>query len=201
MTEKAVDALRRNRAEDSERKRANVAAAIEAATQQRRGASVSAIAKAAGVSRQFIYSHNDLLAAVERVPSGGSTESGASAERVEDGLRVDRRTALAKVERQRETIDVLRQRVSDLEAQRKRWLGSQLDGGPLVDVVEHAELRAACDRLIDEKRTMTQTILELRRINDNLSADLAASRAAHAETARSLGLTDSKDIIEFPRRP
>ena len=181
MAEAAVDALRRHAVERSERKHRAVVHAIHAIQSQGEPVTVSAVARAAGVSREFIHSHPDLHRAVRaaarharataRTPR--AAESGA-------GLRAERSTLLAQIDKHRATIKTLRTQVEDLEDQRRRWLGSQLTD-LAVDPDTHAALRRDNDRLTSQNRALQQELDAAHRTSTQLERELAASRRAHAE--------------------
>jgi hypothetical protein len=181
MAEPAVDALRRHAVERSERKRRAVAHAIHHVQDQGEPVSVSAVARAAGVSREFIHSHPDLHQAVRAaarhagtaIRAVGPAKSGA-------GLRAERSTLLAQIDKHRATIKTLRALVADLEDQRRRWLGSQL-ADLTVDPDAHAALRRDNDRLTSQNRSLQQELDAARRTSAQLERELAASRRAHAE--------------------
>lgn len=181
MAEPAVDALRRHAAERSERKRRAVVHAIHQIQDRGEPVSVSAVARAAGVSREFIHSHPDLHQAVRAaarharmaIRTAGPAESGA-------GLRAERSTLLAQIDKHRAAIKSLRALVDDLEDQRRRWLGSQL-ADLTVDPDAHAALRRDNDRLASQNRALQQELDAARRTSAQLDRELAASRRAHAE--------------------
>lgn len=199
----AVDALRRNRAETSNAKQNAVLTAVDQLAAEGGDMNVSAVAKAAGVSRQFIYTHRSLQEAItnaekatreaQPVPSAGRDMT--------LGLRADRRVLSAKIERQAATITELNDRLAALETQRQRWLGSQLGDGTAIDPEIHAELRITNERLVADNLALTKQVAELRRINTILEADLAASRQAHAEDlANRSADTDDRVTVLAARR-
>lgn len=182
-TDAAVAALRRNRADTSAAKQQAVLAALDQLTAQGGELNISTVARAAGVSRQFVYTHQALRAAVanaaDSVRDGQPSES--TGLDVALGLRADRRVLSVKVQRQAATIVELQAQIEALQRQRKRWLGSQLDSGVTIEPEAHAELRITNERLIEENSSLLAQVSELRRICTLLEADLAASRQAHAE--------------------
>ena len=78
-TDAAVAALRRNRADTSAAKQQAVLAALDQLTAQGGELNISTVARAAGVSRQFVYTHQALRAAVanaaDSVRDGQPSES------------------------------------------------------------------------------------------------------------------------------
>ena len=182
-TEAAVAALRRNRSDTSAAKHQAVLAALDHLSAQGSEMNISTVARAAGVSRQFVYTHQTLREAVahaaDAVRDGQHRES--TGHDVALGLRADRRVLAVKVERQAATIVELSAQIEALQRQRQRWLGSQLNSGVTIDPEAHAELRITNERLIAENSSLRAQVTELRRISTILEADLAASRQAHAE--------------------
>lgn len=182
-TDAAVAALQRNRADTSAAKQRAVLTALDHLAAQGGEMNISTVARAAGVSRQFVYTHDSLREAVARAADAvrdGQSGGTATAD-VALGLRADRRVLTSKVERQAATIVELRAQIETLERQRQRWLGSQLNIGATVDPETHADLRITNERLIAENSSLHAQVTELRRIITILEADLAASRQAHAE--------------------
>ena len=184
----ALDALRRNRAEASTAKQQAVLAALDRLCADGNEVNISTVARAAGVSRQFLYTHEALRQAVASATPTGSKgqhdeDTGAHMSR---GLRADRRILTAKVERQAAAITDLKEQIATLEHQRQRWLGTQLNADPSIDPEAHSELRITNERLTAQNASLTAQVTELRRINTILEADLAASRQAHAEDIANL---------------
>ncbi|GAA4091917.1 DUF6262 family protein [Nocardioides kongjuensis] len=178
----AVEALREHRAQESQRKRESVAQAVAEMLTSGGAITVSAVATRAGVSRQFIYSHQDLYQTVqEATRAPRQRQVPRQQPDVELGLRADRNTLMTKVNRQKAVIENQQERINELEQMRRRWLGDQLSSATSVDPEEHAELRLSCDRLVAENARLNRTIIDLRRINEILKSDLTASRQAHAE--------------------
>lgn len=184
----AVAALRRNRADTSTAKQQAALAALDQLTANGSEVNISTVARAAGVSRQFVYTHKALREAIANAVDAArdgqlieGTEPGVAL-----GLRADRRVLAVKVERQADTIIELKAQLETLERQRQRWLGSQLHSGVTIDPEAHAELRITNERLAADNSSMLAQVTELRRINSILEADLTASRQAHAEDLANL---------------
>ncbi len=182
-TDAAVAALQRNRADASAAKRRAVLTALDHLTAQGCEVNISTVARAAGVSRQFVYTHQALREAVAKTADAVRNDQPSESTRIDMalGLRADRRVLAVKVERQAATIIELKAQIEALERQRQRWLGSQLNIGATVDPETHADLRITNERLIAENSSLHAQVTELRRIITILEADLAASRQAHAE--------------------
>lgn len=194
-TDTAVEALRRNRADTSAAKKQSVLTALDKLRAQGTEVNLSTVARAAGVSRQFLYTHEALRQAISVAATADCAEQPQPGVRADMtyALRADRRVLAAKVERQTTAIATLKEQITALENQRKRWLGSQLNTGPAVDPEMHAELRITNERLMAENSSLVAQIAELGRLNTLLEAELAASRQAHAEDVARL--IDNKNAV------
>lgn len=192
MTTTAIEGLRAHRAADSQRKRQAVLQALGDAAAAEGPITLSGIAARAGVSRQFIYSHGELEAAVRAAELAPRKRPASNVRRpgAEQGLRADNGTLSAKVERQRTTIAELRGQVGELELQRQRWLGQQLESQAAITVEAHAELRATCERLTAANGSLTARVQELQRVNSLLTDDLLAVRQALAEAEAEVAAQD-----------
>ena len=182
MSDDSIKALQQARARESGRKKDSVADALRALVDEQGVITVSAVARRAGVSRQFIYSHEELKNMVEVVAVRSSR---TSPDRGWDAMRAGRQstsTALAaRISMQKETISALREKLEEIERERRRWLGDQLRDRMSVSVADCAELRVTCDRLASDADFLRKECEQLRRTNIVLESDLAASRQAHAE--------------------
>lgn len=201
-TEKAVDALRRYRAEQSQRKQQNVLQAIEDLTNDGKHITIASVSRAAHVSREFIHSHHDLHSAVRQAAKPTQPQTAAAAGPAETnvtrGLRADREMLLGRIEQQRAQIAEQQVRLQEHDLQRQRWFGAQLAGAQAVDPEAHAELRTTNERVIADNMALTREVAELRRLIAVLQGDLAASRQAHAEDLRSLQ-TEPPTVTQFDR--
>ncbi len=162
---------------------------------------VRGVALRAEVSRQFMYNHPDLKAAVEKAaraprPAPPAPPGGAA---VLQGLRAQNATLAAKIDRLRSFNSDLRARNDDLESQRRRWLGKQVEEDEALTPERYADLRAAADRLLSENRQLQDHLSEARRVIKVLEADLRASREAHAEDAARWS-SASGEVAPFRRR-
>ena len=138
-------------------------------------------------------------AAADRQPRT-TPESLRRRDGVDGGLRADRATLLARVERDKKVILGLKSALADLQVQRKRWLGTQLSDTGIVDPEEFIELRIAHDHLATEARVTAAQLVESRRLVQVMESDLAASRQAHAEDVQRLS-GDGENVIAFGRPP
>jgi hypothetical protein len=189
-SEKAVEAMKRYSKDNSANLKQHVQDCVARLAAEGKRINITAVAREAGVSREFIHSHPDLHALVSAHKQTARPPKGAAEDAVAAGLRADRNTLIAKVAKQKAQIDKQAQRIADLERQRKLWLGSQL-GKSLIDPEEHQELRVTNDRLMAENTALTQKVTELTRLNTILEADLRASREAHMEAVAAQDATGS----------
>lgn len=194
MTNAAVEALRAYRAEESKRKIEAVQQAIPALAAEGAMVTKSAVARRAGVSRQFIHSHPSLVQAID--DAAREEKSGQATVRtpLAEGKRSDSKLLAARVESQRSTIADLRSRVAELERERQRWLGQQLSHHDAVDHQGHRDLLLAHDRLLEANTALEKEVGDLRRIVDVLEGDLRASRDAHAADMAAAGARDLPEV-------
>ena len=164
------DAMRKGRQADSARRRQRVIAAISKASADGAEISVSAIARAAGVDRTFLYRHRDLLAQVHALeaapPVTGAHEPGPAVTRA--SLQADLLAAHERATRLTARIQQLEKRLSESlgeQAWRESGLGAPADIDALTQKITCFEQQSADLRLQLEER------------ND----DLAAARAANRE--------------------
>jgi len=189
----AVEALRKSREEDSKRKQQQAKSATEALIAEGMLVNVSAVARRAGVSREFIYAHQDLLKGVEKAreqtqaeqPATPATSSDQQGRYIGRGIRADRATLADQVRRLRARLEERDIELGDLRQQRQRWLGDQLTSADVNPEV-HDELRITNERLTTDNMALRRRLSELRRLNTTLEADLSASRQSHTETIAAL---------------
>lgn len=162
-------AMTAGRQADSRRRRERVAQAIAQATANGTPASVSAIARAAGVDRSFLYrpQHRDLLAALHtaaRQPPGPGNSPGAS----RASLQADLANSQDRCRRLAEHVALLEKRLSAHLGQ-DAWHQSGL--GAAVDL----------DDLRNQVHTLEEANAELRTNMEDLEDELDAARAANRE--------------------
>lgn len=198
-SDRAIEALRRHRVAESEVKRQQVLRAIEDFIQKGEAITIAAVARAAGVSREFIHSHSNLRESVtdaartarDRREAEITSDTDASAR----SLQADRLTLIAEVQRLRRRLSERDSELVKLKDLRKRWLGSQLPDPNRVDPEAHAELRNTNERLIADKANLTARVSELGRLASALESDLAAARQALAEELAGASLQDNVTIL------
>lgn len=198
MTEApGVIALRAYRAEQSKLKRQRVVEVIAELRDNGMPVSVTGVARSASVSREFIYSHQDLVTALRRAQSSTPplAPRRTSVPAREAALLAERQTFIAKIEAQQKLLEAAQESLSDLEKQRERWMGAQLD-----QMMQPARVT----ELVSENEQLTRRLIELTKLTDaqerslrTLQEELRISRLAHSETAAELD--DSRRVI--PIRP
>lgn len=157
----------------AQRRHQRVASVIAQAAEGQLDASVSAIARRAGVHRSYLYRHPDLVQLLREISSRGPERGQSPADRVtEASLRAD----LAHCQDRARRADV---RVSELEARLSRQLGHQiwqvsgLGAAPEIEAVER-ERDALVQRVAD-------LVVALRERTDELDAARAVNRRLVAE--------------------
>jgi hypothetical protein len=161
--------MRKGRQADSARRRQRIITALERASRDGAEISVSAIARAAGVDRSFLYRHRDLLAkihALEAAPPAGGQASGPGVTRA--SLQADLAAAHERALR-------LTSRIRQLEHRLSEALGEQ--------AWHESGLAAPADpgRLTQENSQLQQQVIDLRLHLDERDQDLAAARSANRE--------------------
>lgn len=161
--------MREGRHADTARRRQRVTVALDRATAQDGEISVSAIARAAGVDRSFLYRHRDLLGKIHALaaePPAASAGAGPAVTRA--SLQADLLAAHERAARLHTRIQHLEQRLSEAlgeQAWRESGLGNPVDIDALHQQITHLEQQA-----IDLR-------LQLAERDD----DLAAARATNRE--------------------
>ena len=164
-----TQAMRKGRQADSARRRQRVITALERASRDGAEISVSAIARAAGVDRSFLYRHRDLLAkihALQAAPPADGQPSGPGVTRA--SLQADLAAAHERALR-------LTSRIRQLEHRLSEALGEQ--------AWQESGLAAPADpgRLAQENSQLQQQVIDLRLRLDERDQDLAAARSANRE--------------------
>jgi hypothetical protein len=164
----ATRAMADGRQADSARRRQRVLTALSTAINNGEQISVSAIARAAGVDRTFLYRHHELLehvhAADAQPPSASDTGPAVS----RASLKADLLAAQQRCIRMATRTQHLETRLSQLLGE-QTWRESGL-GAP-TDI----------DQLKQQIVTLEQHVLDLRLQLEEHDQDLAAARAANRE--------------------
>jgi hypothetical protein len=162
-----VTPMARGRRADSARRRQRVIKAINETSGNGGELSVSAIARAAGVDRTFLYRHADLLAQVHLAQerpaagNGGPAASWAS-------LQADLANAQGQIARQAT-------RTRQLEAKLSRTLGEQAWRESGLGAPEDI------DKLKRRITELEQEVIEITRRHEERGEELDAARAANRE--------------------
>jgi hypothetical protein len=158
----------RGRQADSARRRQRVITALNAARTDGTELSVSAIARAAGVDRTFLYRHPDLLAQVHLAQSTPLPTKPGAAAVTTASLRADLANAQARIARLAGHNKQLENKLSELLGE-QAWRESGL--GAAADV----------DQLQRQITMLEQQVTELRGYLDERDQELEAARAANRE--------------------
>lgn len=161
-------AMADGRRADSARRRQRVLTALDTAVRDGDQISVSAIARAAGVDRTFLYRHRELLEQVHAADAQppGAPDAGPAATRA--SLQADLLAAHQRCLRMHARTQHLETRLSELlgeHAWRESGLGAPDD----------------IDQLKQQIVTLEQHVVDLRLQLDERDQDLAAARAANRE--------------------
>jgi chromosome segregation ATPase len=186
MTADRSEQMRHARRLDSEHKRKLVLAAVDATLEQRRPPSIAAIARAAGVSRKFIYDHPDLTAAIAlnaaRATEPQADDMIATARVTGASLRADLENFRAQNHRLTKQLRALENRLSHTEG--ARLLADHfLPDNTLAELADQqlAQRNAELDQqLFETKEQLRRTIEELeatRAINRELMQQANRSAA------------------------
>ncbi|MCX4094552.1 DUF6262 family protein [Nocardia sp. alder85J] len=163
-----ADTMTQGRQADSARRRQRVVKALNIARGDGDDISVSAIARAAGVDRTYIYRHRDLLAQVHAAQTAPRQDGAAATSVTAASLRADLANAEARVARMAGHNKQLEKRLSELlgaEAWRESGLGAPAD----------------IDQLQRQVVNLEQQVTELRGQLRERDQELDAARAANRE--------------------
>ena len=165
-------ALAQARAEASARKHRDVAATLHAAAAHGQALTVSTLAAAAGVSRQFLYSRPDLMEGLrrhqERHPAAGDRP-----------LHAARAADLVNAQN---TIKRLKGEARELNRRLESGLAAQIelrDEKRLRELYEHRGHEI--ERLLGQNADLLRTVSQLREQVRSLEDDLAVERTAIRE--------------------
>jgi hypothetical protein len=162
-----TEAMRQGRQADSARRRQRVTATLERAVADGTEISASAIARAAGVDRSFLYRHRDLLAhihAAEATPPAARPGPAVTRASLHADLLAAGERALRLTSRIRQLETRLSETLGD-QAWTKSGLGAPADIDALNQKINHLEQQTG----------------ELRLQLAERDQDLAAARAANRE--------------------
>jgi polyhydroxyalkanoate synthesis regulator phasin len=163
-----TQAMRQGRQADTDRRRQRVLIAINQATETGAETSVSAVARAAGVDRTFIYRHHDLLENLHAQIRTPTFTDAAVLSVTRASLQADLLAAHERAHRLNARIQHLERRLSEALGD-KVWRDSGL--ATPVDV----------DALHQQIARMEQQVIDLRITMEERDEDLAAARATNRE--------------------
>jgi polyhydroxyalkanoate synthesis regulator phasin len=167
MSGGAAQSLIAARRRDTTRRRQRVLSALDQLTAAGQEISVSAVARAAGVDRSFLYRHHDLRAQIHARsadPAGSPASTAAS-----------KQSLLADLANLREQSQRLRRQNTDLTARLSEVLGEELFRASGIGRTDDSEaLRARVGQL-------EQQVLDLRQELEERTDDLDAARAANRD--------------------
>jgi Family of unknown function (DUF6262) len=167
MTGHAAESLIAARRRDSTRRRQRVLSALDQVAAAGQEISVSAVARAAGVDRSFLYRHHDLRAQIHAhaaVPENNPASTTAS-----------KQSLLADLANLREQNQRLRKQNTDLTARLSEVLGEEVFRASGIGRTDETEtLRSRAGQL-------EQQVLDLRQELEERTDDLHASRAANRD--------------------
>jgi hypothetical protein len=175
---RSVEGMLAARQHDSLLKQSATAAVINQFLLNGELISISAVAQAAGVSRNFMYSHPTLLHQLEAARKT-QADSGAVARQRQPTHGSPGHAALkTDLAIARETINRLRHDLADLRHRHEHCLGQKLESQSPASEDKNPEAGPRMDQLTEENRSLTREVAALNhRIND-LVDDLAAERRA-----------------------
>jgi uncharacterized protein YceH (UPF0502 family) len=156
------------RRDDSMRRRRRVLAAIDQAAAAGDRLSASAISRAAGVDRTFLYRHPDLLEKIHALQANPVTDAHTGPAVTRASLQADLLAAHERVARLGARIQQLEKRLSEALGEHT-WRESGL--GVPADI----------DSLHQRISQLEQQVIDLRQQLDEREEDLAAARAANRE--------------------
>jgi hypothetical protein len=161
-------AMRDGRQADSMRRRQRVLTALDRAAADGADVAVSAVARAAGVDRSFLYRHRDLLEKIHAAGAEPPATSGTGPAVTRASLQADLLAAHERAHRLGTRIHQLEKRLSEAlgeHAWRESGLGNPTDIDALHQRITHLEQQA----------------IDLRLQLDERDEDLAAARATNRE--------------------
>ncbi|WP_218007746.1 DUF6262 family protein [Nocardia vinacea] len=164
------------RRDDSMRRRQRVTAILDKAAADGEQISTSAIARAAGVDRTFLYRHRDLLEKIHALQADPTTNGGTGPAVTRASLQADLLAAHERAARLNTRIQHLEKRLSEALGE-QTWRESGL-GAP-----------ADIDALHQRINQLEQHNLDLQQQLDERDEDLAAARATNRELMARLNTT------------
>lgn len=184
MADLVPSPLALHRAYVSIEKRAAVIAICELSAESSHLRSISSVARAANVSREFIHSHPDLhsrvVDAIDRA-RGERRRTG-----LDDGTAAplgtaERTTLINALTRARVARQKLETEVAQFRTQRRHDLGAKLGEMMAPTAIDRLAESALHERILAENSRLSQELVHAKALIDQLQDDLAASRLALAQ--------------------
>lgn len=167
MTGRSPDGLIAARRRDSTRRRQRVLTALDALAASGEEITASAVARAAGVDRSFLYRHHDLRAQIlRRAEIPGAPPSSAA---------VSKRSLLADLANLREQNERLRRANTKLTSRLSEALGDEVFQASGIGRTDETE------QLRTQLGELEQQILDLRQELEERTEELTAARIANRE--------------------
>jgi hypothetical protein len=139
--------------------------------------SISAIAGAAGVSRNFIYSHESLLHQLEAARQTQADAANTPRQRQPTSGAPGRSALLTELSMAHQTIKRLRQELSDLSGRHEYCLGEKVHAAEQTEEHEATAARSLeIKRLGEQNRLLSQQVETLSHRISDLTDDLTAER-------------------------
>lgn len=163
-----------HRGNAAHRRHQRVASAIARAAAGQVEASVSAIARSAGVHRSYLYRHPDLVQLLREISSIGPQPGHSPVDRVtEVSLRVDLAHCQDRARRAEARVHELEERLSQQLGQRI-WQATGLGADPLLEAVQHERntLKQQLNDLVEQMRERTDELDAARAVNRRLVTEL-----------------------------
>lgn len=158
---------------DSARRRQRVIKAINTASVSGTEISVSAIARAAGVDRTFLYRHTDLLGQVHAAQANPAAADGTGPAVSRESLQADLANAQGQITRQAAHVRQLEKKLSELLGERA-WRESGLGAPADIDQLQR--------RITD----LEQQVVVLKGQLEERDQELEAARTANRELIANL---------------
>lgn len=139
--------------------------------------SISAVACAAGVSRNFIYSHDSLLHQLEAARQTQAQAGNIPGQRQPTNGAPGRVALLTELSLAQQTIKRLRQEVADIKDQHQHCLGKQVQAAERSEEGQAATAKSLeIERLSAANRLLRRRVDTLGQRVDDLTDDLTAER-------------------------
>lgn len=165
-------ALTQARRADSHQRRQQVQHALEALTAAGEQLSVAAVARAAGVSRTFLYRHRDLHALVTERAAAPQPATPTS-------TTVSRASLLAEVANQRERNTRLACQITKLEAKLSELLGEQVFAASGLGAPDNIQQLHQCIHTLEQENALLRE--KVADLEDQLGAARQVNRELLAE--------------------